>query len=348
MICVRRRGNLRVRLQTRSEAAVKTLTLITLLTLSLGYSPTVWCAAQPGKLYRIGYLSLPPVADTPTAGRAAFLRALEKLGYVHGKNLVIEYRSGEGNAELLPEAIADLVEQKPAVIFAPSTPAALAAKQATRTIPIVIFASDPVANGIVASLAKPTGNITGVSGVQIKLNAKRLEILREAVPRASRVAVLWSRTHPSHTQELTEVASRAKELGLALELFDVTAIEDLQAAFARISANRPHAILILFDFRTQRYSGLIAEFAFRTGLPTIFGSRAPVDAGGLMSYGPNLSEMFARAATFVDRILNGADPSTLPVEQPTHFELVINRKTARTLGIRIPETLLLRASVLIE
>jgi putative tryptophan/tyrosine transport system substrate-binding protein len=326
---------------------MKALPLITLLTLLLG-QPLAWCAAQPGREYRIGYLSLAPVADIPFGARAAFLRAMEKLGYVHGKNLSIEYRSGEGNVELLPEAISDLVEQKPAVIFAPSTPAALAAKQGTRTIPIVMFASDPVANGIVASLAKPTGNITGVSGVQIKLNGKRLEILKEVVPRASRVAVLWSRTHAAHAQELVEVGSRAKELGLALETFDVTRIEDLQAAFARISANRPDAILIMFDFRTQRYSGLIAEFAFRTGLPTIFGSRAPVDAGGLMAYGPNLGEMFARTAVFVDRILNGADPSTLPVEQPTHFELVINRKTARTLGLKIPEPLLLRASVLIE
>ena len=326
---------------------MKTLTLIALMILTL-VCPRAWSAAQPGKEYRIGYLSLAPIADTPTGGRAAFLRAMEKLGYVHGKNLSIEYRSGEGNAELLPEAMADLVEQKPSVIFAPSTPSALAAKQATRTIPIVMFASDPVANGIVASLAKPTGNITGVSGVQIKLNGKRLEILKEALPRASRVAVLWSRTHPSHTQELAEVRSRAKELGLALEPFDVTHLADLQAAFARISANRPDAILIMFDFRTQRYSGLIAEFAVKTGLPTIFGSRAPVDVGGLMSYGPNLSEMFARTAVFVDRILNGAAPSTLPVEQPTHFELVINRRTARTLGVRIPEPLLLRASVLIE
>ena len=332
----------------RKSEIVKAFSLIALLTLSLACSPLGWCGAQPGKQYRIGYLSLPPIADTPAGGRAAFLRAMEKLGYVHGRNLTIEYRSGEGNVELLPEAIADLVEQNPPVIFAPSTPAALAAKEATRTIPIVIFASDPVANGIVASLAKPAGNITGVSGVQIKLNAKRLEILKEAVPRASRVAVLWSRTHPSHTQELAEVGSRARELGLSLQPFDITRAEELQAAFARMRKNRPDAILIMFDFRTQRYGGLIAEFATRNRLPAIFGSRGPIDAGGLMSYGPNLPEMFARAATFVDRILNGADPSTLPVEQPTHFELVINRRTARALGLPIPEPLLVRASVLIE
>jgi putative ABC transport system substrate-binding protein len=324
------------------------VTLPALLALALGHSPMGWCAAQPGKVYRLGYLSVPPLTDTPIGSRAAFLRGMEKLGYVHGKNLIIEYRSGEGNVELLPEAIADLVEQKPAVIFAPSTPAALAAKQATRTIPIVVFASDPVANGIVASLAKPAGNITGVSGVQIRLNAKRLELLKEAVPRAARVAVLWSQTHPSHPQELKEIGARAQELGLALELFDVTGVEDLQAAFVRMSANRPDAILIMFDFRTVRYGALIAEFAISARLPAIFGARGPVDAGGLMSYGPNLAEMFARAATFVDRILNGADPSTLPVEQPMQFELVINRRTARILGLRFPEPLLLRASSIVE
>jgi len=327
---------------------VNTLSLIALLALSSWIAPMGWCAAQPGKVYRIGYLSLPPLAETPSGSRAAFLRAMEKLGYVHGKNLIIEYRSGEGNVELLPEAALDLLDQKPAVIFAPGTPAALAAKQATGTIPIVMFASDPVANGIVASLAKPGGNVTGVSGVQIKLNAKRLEILKEALPRASRVAVLWSRAHPSHTQDLTAIGSRAKELGLTLQPFDVTRVEDLQTSFARISANRPDAILVMFDYRTVAYRELIAEFAMRNRLPAMFGSRGSVDAGGLMSYGPNIAEMFARAATYVDRILNGADPQTLPVEQPTRFELVINRKTARTLGLRIPEPLLLRASVLIE
>ena len=326
----------------------KTLSLIALLALSSWIAPMAWCAAQPGKVYRIGYLSLPPIPETPSGARAAFLRAMDKLGYVHGKNLIIEYRSGEGNVELLPEAAADLVAQKPAVIFASGTPGAMAAKQATRTIPIVMSASDPVANGIVASLAKPGGNVTGVSGLQVKLNLKRLEILKEVLPRASRVAVLWSRTHVSHTQELTELGARAQELDLALQPFDVTRIEDLQAAFARISANRPDAILVMFDYRTMQFRQLIAEFANGNRLPTIFGAREAVNAGGLMSYGPSITEQYARAATFVDRILNGADPATLPVEQPTRFELVINRRTARSLGLRIPQTLLLRANVLIE
>jgi putative ABC transport system substrate-binding protein len=234
------------------------------------------------------------------------------------------------------------------MIFAIGTPTALAAKQATRTIPIVMFAADAVANGLVASLAKPGGNVTGVSGVQIKLSPKRLEVLNEAVPRASRVAVLYSRVHPSHAQELTAIRARAGELGLALQPFDVTRLEDLQAAFSRMSARRPDAVLVLFDYRTLIYRELISEFSATNRLPTMFGTRESVDAGGLMSYGPNLEEMFARAASYADRILNGADPSTLPVEQPTRFELFINRRTARTLGLQIPEALLLRANILIE
>jgi putative ABC transport system substrate-binding protein len=335
-------------LQRRFGALVKALSLIVLLALSSWIAPMGWCGAQPGKVYRIGYLSLQPIADTPPPPRTAFLRAMEKLGYVQGKNMTIEYRSAEGNVELLPEAAADLVDQKPAVIFVSGTPGALAAKQATRTIPIVMSASDPVGNGIVASLARPGGNITGVSGVQIKLNLKRLEILKEALPLASRVAVLYSRAHPSYTQELTAIGARAKELDLALQPFDVTRVEDLQAAFARISAYGPDAILVMFDYRTMQFRQLIAEFANRNRLPTISGAREAVDAGGLMSYGPSIAEQHTRAATFVDRILNGADPATLPVEQPTHFELVINRKTVRTLGLRIPEPLLLRTNVLIE
>jgi putative ABC transport system substrate-binding protein len=327
---------------------MKALSFIALVALSTSIAPIAWGAAQPGREYRIGYLSLPPIAETPSPPRSAFLRALEKLGYVQGKNLLVVYRSGEANTELLAEAAGDLADQKLDVIFAAGTPAALAAKHATRTIPIVMFAADPVLNDIVASLAKPGGNVTGVSGVQAKLSAKRLEILKEALPHASRVAVLWSRAHPSHAHELATTASRAKELGLVLQPFDVTRLDDLQAAFARMSANRPDAILAMFDYRTLLYRGLIAEFATKNKLPAIFGSRESVDAGGLMSYGPNLAEMFARSAIFVDRILNGADPQVLPVEQPTRFELVINRKTARSIGVRISEPLLLRANVLVE
>jgi len=319
-----------------------------LLALGLGSSPMGWCAAQPGKVYRIGYLLLAPLADTPSPQRAALLRAMERLGYVQGKNMLIEYSSAEANVEMLPDAAAELVEKKPALIFAIGTPTALAAKQATRTIPIVMFAADAVANGMVASFAKPGGNVTGVSGADVKLSPKRLEMLKEAVPNASHVAVLYSRVHPSHSQELTSVSARARELGLTLQPFDVTGVIDLQTAFSRMTARRPDAVLVLSDYRTLIYRQLISEFVNTNRLPAMFGTRESVNAGGLMSYGANLEEMFARAASFADRILNGADPSTLPVEQPTRFELVINRRVARALGLRIPEALLLRASLILE
>lgn len=327
---------------------MKTLTLITLLTLSLGHSPLVWCAALPGKIYRIGYLALTPITDPPPPQRAAFLHAMEKLGYVQGKNLIIEYRSAESNIEMLTEAVEDLVEQKPALIFAIGTPTALAAKHATKTIPIVMLASDAVPNGVVPNLARPGGNVTGLSLLQVRISPKRLEILKEALPNVTRVAVLWSRAHPAHANELKMVGARAKELGIALQLFDVTLMADLQAAFASMSSHKPDAILVGLDYRTMAYRELIADFATKQGLATMFGSVESVHAGGLMSYGPNLTEVFARAATIVDRILNGTPPATLPVEQPTRIDLVINRRTARALGLELPEPLLLRANLLIE
>jgi putative ABC transport system substrate-binding protein len=307
-----------------------------------------WCAAQPGKVYRIGYLALTPITDDPSPQRATFLRAMEKLGYVQGKNLIIEYRSAESNVEMLAEAADDLVEQKPALIFAVGTPTALAAKQATKAIPIVMFAADAVPNGLVPNLARPGGNVTGLSLLQVRISPKRLEILKEALPNAARVAVLWSKAHPAHGKEMTALGARAKELGIALQLFDVTAAADLEGAFASISRDRPDAILVGLDYRTMMYRQLIADFAAKKRLPTMFGSVESVHAGGLMSYGPNLTEVFARAATIVDRILNGAPPATVPVEQPTRIDLVINRRTARALGLELPESLLLRANVLIE
>jgi putative ABC transport system substrate-binding protein len=211
-----------------------------------------------------------------------------------------------------------------------------------------MFAADAVPNGLVPNLARPGGNVTGLSLLQVRISPKRLEILKEALPNAARVAVLWSWVHPAHAQELTSVGARAKELGIALQPFDVTRASDLQAAFARIGTDRPDAILVLLDYRTMIYRQFIAEFAAKNGLPTMFGSVESVEAGGLMSYGPNLTELFARSAIIIDRILNGARPATLPVEQPTRIDLVVNRRTARALGLELPEPLLLRANVLLE
>ena len=327
---------------------MKRLSLAMLLTLLPWLVSPAWGAAQPGKTYRIGYLSLAPIADTPSPERAAFFRALRELGYVEGKNLIVEYRSAEANVELLHDAATDLVELKPPLIFAVGTPTALAAKQATQTIPIVMIAADPVENGLVPSLAKPGGNLTGLSLLDARLASKRLELLKEALPKASRIAVLWTPAHPAHMQTLPSLETRAKELGLKLQAFEVTRIADLQEAFKRMSAARPDAILVLTDYRTLIYRALIAEFAAKNGLPTMFGSPESVTAGGLMSYGVSIAELFTRAATFVDRILNGAQPANLPVEQPTHFDLVVNRKTAKILELELPEPFVLRATRFIE
>jgi putative ABC transport system substrate-binding protein len=327
---------------------MKRLSLAMLLTLLTWLVSPVWGAAQEGKTYRIGYLSLAPIADSPSPERAAFFRALRELGYVEGRNLIVEYRSAEANIELLPDAATDLVELKPPLIFAVGTPTALAAKQATQTIPIVMIAADPVENGLVPSLAKPGGNLTGLSLLDARLALKRLELLKEALPKASRVAVLWTPAHPAHMQTLPSLETRAKELGLTLQTFEVTRTAELQEAFKRMSAARPDAILVLTDYRTLIYRALIAEFAAKNGLPTMFGSPESVRAGGLMSYGVSIAELFTRAARFVDRILNGAQPASLPVEQPSRFDLVVNRKTAKILELEFPESFLLRATVFVE
>jgi putative ABC transport system substrate-binding protein len=327
---------------------MKRLSLAMLLTLLPWLVSPAWGAAQPGKTYRIGYLSLAPLADTPSPERAAFFRALRELGYVEGKNLIVEYRSAEANVELLPDAATDLVELKPPLIFAVGTPTALAAKQATQTIPIVMIAADPVENGLVPSLARPGGNLTGLSLLDARLASKRLELLKEALPKASRVAVLWTRTHPAHVQTLPLLETRANELSLRLQPFEVTRTAELQEAFKRMSAARPNAILVLTDYRTLIYRSLIAEFAAQNGLPTMFGSPESVEAGGLMSYGVKVAELFTRAATFIDRILNGAQPANLPVEQPAHFDLVVNHKTAKILELELPEPFVLRVTRFIE
>lgn len=327
---------------------MKGLALAMLLTLLSWLGSPAWGAAQPGKTYRIGYLALAPITDKPSSERTAFFRALRELGYVEGKNLFVEYSSAEANVESLPDAAADLVEHKPMLIFALGTPTALAAKQATQTIPIVMIAADPVDNGLVASLAKPGGNVTGLSFLDGRLAPKRLEILKEALPKAARVAVLWTRSHPAHSQALTPLEARARELGLRLQTFDVTRTAGLQEAFERMSASRPDAILVLLDYRTLIYRTLIAEFAAKHRLPTMFGSPESVEAGGLMAYGVRYAELFTRAATFVDRVLNGTRPANLPVEQPTRFDLVVNRTTAKLLEIEFPESFLLRANLFLE
>jgi putative ABC transport system substrate-binding protein len=318
--------------------------------LALGVAPLATEAQQAAKVARIGYLG-----DTPAASphlREAFLQGVRDLGYVEGRNVVIEYRYAEGKRERLPALAAELVARKVDVIVAPNTPQALAAKQATRTLPIVFtVAADPVASGLVTSLARPGGNVTGLSILAPELIGKCLEQLTQAVPGVSRVAVLWQ---PGAVGERTEkdmlkgagVAARA--LGVRLQFVEARGPENFDSAFSEMTRARAGALTVLGTpmFSTER--GHLVDLAAKNRLPAVYPWREFVDAGGLMSYGPNLADSFRRAATYVDKILKGAKPADLPVEQPTKFELVINLKTAKTLGLTIPQSVLGRADEVIH
>jgi putative ABC transport system substrate-binding protein len=318
---------------------------------SLLTAPLAAEAQQAAKVARIGYL-VTNLAANP-GQREAFLQGLRDLGYVEGGNVVIEYRSAEGKLERLPALAAELVALKVDVIVtAGGTRAALAAKQATRTLPIVFIAvGDPVTSGLVTSLARPGGNFTGLSLLFPELVGKCLEQLKQAVPGVSRVAVLWE---PGAVGERTEkdnlkgaeVAARA--LGVRLQFVEARGPADFDRAFSDMTRARAGALTVLgtpmFASERRRLVGLAAK----NRLPTMYPLREFVDAGGLMAYGPNLPDLFRRAATYVDKILKGAKPAELPVEQPTKFEFVINLKTAKALGLTIPPSLLGRADEVIQ
>ena len=308
-------------------------------------------AQQAAKIARIGYLSN-NLAGNPPA-REAFLQGLRDLGYVEGRNLVIEYRDAEGNAERLPALAAELVALKVDVIVAATgTPAVLAAKQATKAIPIVFTAAaDPVTSGLVASLARPGGNVTGLSNVTPELVGKWLELLTQAVPGVSRVALLWEPgSMPERTDKdilrAADVAARA--LGVRLQVIDVRGPADFDKAFSDMTKERAGAVTVMGSTMIISERRHLVDLAAKHRLPAVYTWRWFVDAGGLMAYGPDFADMFRRAATYVDKILKGAKPADLPVEQPTKFELVINLKTAKALGLTIPPSLLQRADQVIE
>ena len=320
-----------------------------ILALSLLAAPLA--AQQAAKIARIGYLTVDMAANPHV--REAFLQGLRDLGYVEGRNVVIEYRDAEGKFERLPARVAELVALKVDVIVtAGGTLPALAAKQATKTIPIV-FASapDPVTDGLVTSLARPGGNVTGLSQLAQELVGKRLEQLEQAVPGVSRVAVLWQ---PGGLGERTEkgmlkgaeVAARA--LGVRLQFVEARSPADFDRAFTEMTRARADALTVLPSTMLNTERRRLVDLAAKNRLPAVYPWRESVDAGGLMSYGPNLADLFRRAAIYVDKILKGAKPADLPVEQPTKFELVINLKTAKALGITVPHSLLLRADQVIE
>ncbi len=280
---------------------------------------------------------------------APFIGKLKELGYLEGKNIVIERKFAEGNSERLREFAADLVREHVDVIVTIGTPAGFAAKQATSTIPIVLGTiSDPVGVGLVASLARPGGNATGNSLMAPELSAKRLEILRTLAPGISRFAILWDSSNPGMAERVHETEIAANESHVLLHIVGPKNLEELEAAFAELLDQRPDALLVTTEAFTRQHLARILDFANRNKIPAMFEDSSYVEAGGLMSYGPNYEEVFRTAAVFVDKILKGAKPADLPIEQPTKFQLVINFKTAKALAIEIPPTLLTMADRVTE
>jgi putative ABC transport system substrate-binding protein len=306
-------------------------------------------AQSSPKTVRIGYLEFGSAAPgTPLL--EAFRRGLNEYGWIEGQNITIEVRYAEGRQDRLPGFAADLVGLKVDIIFASTTPAALAAKQATTTVPIVIgFVADPVGSGLVPRLARPGGNITGWTHLAgVELNAKRLEILKEAVPEAGRIAALWNPANPIHGPSLKVIEAAARQLKVQLHAMAVRDPEDLQGAFSAMTRERVQALTVPPDGMFLAHQARIIDLAATHRIPTMYGVRELAGAGGLMAYGVNLPEMYRHGAFFVDRILKGAKPGDLPVERPTKFELIINLKTAKALALPIPQSLLLRADQLID
>jgi len=331
---------------TASRVALTVTLGLTLLAAPLGAE-----AQQPAKVARIGYLAA-NLASNPHL-REAFLQGLRDLGYVEGRNVVIEYRDAEGTRARLPALAAELVALKVDVIFVGGgTRVALAAMQATKTIPIVfVGVGDPVTSGLITNLARPSVNVTGLSGLGPELVGKRLEQLMQAVPGVSRVAVLrLPGALPERTEKemLTGAEVAARALGVRLQFVEARGLADFDRAFSDMTRARGGALTVLPSNMFLREHRRLVDLAAKNRLPAVYPSREFVDAGGLMSYGANLADLFRRAATYVDKILKGAKPADLPVEQPTKFELVINLKTAKALGLTIPQSVLGRADEVIQ
>jgi putative tryptophan/tyrosine transport system substrate-binding protein len=318
------------------------------IALGLALAPLVGEAQQTTKVTPIGYLSGPSLSAN-AARIEAFRQGLRELSYVEGKNIVIEWRSADGKLDRLPALAAELVRLKVAVIVTSGGAPTRRAKEATSTIPIVMTNDpDPVGDGFVASLARPGGNITGLSTFAPELSGKRLEILREVVPKLSRVAVLGSSTATGYAQTLKEIEPAAKAFKMQLQFLDVLHAKDMETAFRAASKGRAQGVLTLNSAILGSQRAQIAELAVKKRLPVMYHQSEFVEAGGLMFYGVNVPDLSRRAASYVDKILKGAKPADLPVEQPTKFELVINLKAAKALGLTIPQSILLRADQIIE
>ena len=312
-------------------------------------APLVAGAQQAGRVHRIGYLTGGLSTDRPHLIEA-FRQGLRELGWVEGQNIVIEYRYAEGRFDRLPDLAAELVRLKVDIIVAVATPASAAAKNATGTIPIVgISLGDPVGTGLIASLARPGGNITGVSySVGVETIGKGLELLNEIVPNVRWVAILSNPGNPLHAPAVRDLKVAARSLGEQLQLLDARGPTEFDGAFAAMAKERVGGLFVVADTMFNLHRARLVELAAKSRLPAAYGTRDAVESGGLMSYGPSLPDLFERGATYVDKILKGAKPADLPVEQPTKFELVINLKTAKALGLTIPPSLLARADEIVE
>ena len=329
---------------------IRGVALVAVLAVSLLAAPLAADAQQAGKVPRIGFLGVTSPSDRPSH-LDAFRQRLRELGWVEGQNIVIDYRYAEGRVDRLPDLAAELVRLKVDLIVASAgTQAATAAKNATETIPIVmIYVRDPVGTGLIASLARPGGNVTGVSGsAGLELFAKQLELLKETVPKIRRVAILSNPDNAYHQLAIREVNVAARSLGVQLQLLEARGPNEFDGAFAAMATERVGALLVLSDAIFNSHRTRLADLAARSRLPAAYGVRESVEAGGLMSYGPSFLDLFRRSAAYVDKILKGAKPADLPVEQPTKFELVINLKTAKALGLDVPPSLLARADEVIE
>jgi putative ABC transport system substrate-binding protein len=325
--------------------------LFTAVVLLLLAAPLATATAQPPeKVPRVGYLS-PGSPSEPFRQRRfeAFRQGLRELGYVEGQNIAIESRWAEGKYDRYPALAADLVRLKVDVIVAVGGRASEVAKHATRTIPIVMsVVIDPLGSGLVASLARPGGNVTGISLMTPDLVGKQLEVLKEVVPKVSRVALLWNPNNPGSAAQLREAEAAARALGVRLQILAARDPQEIDSAFAAMTRGRAAALVVLADAILLNQRRQIAELAAERRLPAVYGPSEHAEAGGLMAYSANLLDLERRAATYVDKILKGAKPADLPVQQPTKFELVINLKTAKALGLTIPPSLVLRADQVIE
>ena len=321
--------------------------LIMTLILSLLAMPLATDAQPSTQVPRAGWL-YPGFRIGATPSLEGFRQGLRDLGYVEGRTITLEYRFGDGQADRLPALVAELVRLPVDVLVVVGTTALRPAQHATTTIPIIMAPSgDPVGEGLVASLARPGGNITGLSSRAPELSGKRLELLKEAVPTLSRVAALWHRDAPVGPY-VKETQDAAQALGLQLQALEVGGPEAWEQAFAAMTREHADALVVLPSGQIESHQRVVAELAMAHRLPTMFGAREATEAGGLMSYGPDYADLYRRAATYVDKILKGAKPANLPVEQAMKFKLVINLKTAKALGLTIPQSLLVRADEVIQ